>query len=77
MLSLGYAILLVHFLLLAILCLFGLHRLSMVFRWLRYRSRDIEPPQRFDQYPTLTIQVPLFNERFVAERIVSAVAATD
>jgi len=77
MLSLGYAILLVHFLLLSILCLFGLHRLSMVFRWLRYRSRDIEPPQRFDQYPCLTIQVPLFNERFVAERIVRAVAATD
>ncbi len=78
--SLGLIILLVHFALLLVLCLFGLHRLSMVVRW--YRSRHQRKVQaqahasaQFDELPAVTVQIPVFNEKFVAERIIDTVVA--
>lgn len=63
-----------HFLLLSFLCLFGLHRLSMVFRWFSYRNEKSTTPATFSQLPAITVQIPVFNERYVAERIIDAVA---
>lgn len=63
-----------HILLLVILSLFGMHRLSMVLRWFRYRH--IAPPinAQFKSLPTITVQIPLYNEKFVAQRIINACA---
>ena len=77
MLNGSYIVLSLHFLMLGILSLYGLHRLSMVWRWLRYKNTDLPVPQAFKHYPGVTIQIPLFNERLVAERIIHAVAKTD
>lgn len=77
MLNLSYTILALHFFLLGVLSLFGLHRLSMVWRWFKYRNVNFPAPKAFESYPHVTIQIPLFNERLVAERIVRAVAKTD
>jgi len=63
----------VHFILLFILCLFGLHRLSMVFRWFRYRKYEPKIPGKFTQLPKITVQIPLYNERMVAQRIVDSI----
>lgn len=71
------AVLFVHFALLAVLCLFGLHRLSMVFRWFLHKNKPVKPATKFEQLPTVTVQIPLYNERFVAERIVDCIAAID
>jgi cellulose synthase/poly-beta-1,6-N-acetylglucosamine synthase-like glycosyltransferase len=67
----------VHFVLLAMLCLFGLHRLSMVLRWLHYRNSQPIVLSEFKNLPAVTIQVPLYNEWFVAQRAVDTVAALD
>lgn len=72
---LSFTVLGIHFFLLAILCLFGLHRLSMVFRWWYHRHAKPRVSERFDTLPAITVQVPLYNERFVAERVVDAVAS--
>lgn len=71
------AILSIHFAMLLILCVFGLHRLSMVFRWFLHRNDEPEIQQSFEVLPQLTVQIPLYNERLVAQRIVDAVAAFD
>jgi len=63
----------VHFLLLFILCLFGLHRLSMVARWFRYRQHTPKTPKKFNRLPKITVQIPLYNERMVAKRIVDSI----
>ncbi len=63
----------VHFALLFILCLFGLHRLSMVFRWFKYRKFEPKAPEIFDTLPKVTVQIPLYNERMVAKRIVDSI----
>ncbi len=59
----------------AVLAIFSLHRC-----WLLYlnigttRSEATEPPARL---PTVTIQLPIYNERFVAARLLQAVFALD
>jgi len=63
----------VHFALLFILCLFGLHRLSMVYRWFKYRKFEPKAPKAFDTLPKVTVQIPLYNERMVAKRIVDSI----
>ncbi|REL30427.1 glycosyltransferase [Thalassotalea euphylliae] len=66
-----------HFILLLVLSLFGLHRLSMVFRRHKYRDKKPQITQKFDTLPSITVQIPLYNERLVAKRIVDAVADFD
>lgn len=70
---LSIIVLSVHFTLLFLLCLFGLHRLSMVFRWLKHRKIKLPAASVFEQLPKVTVQIPLFNERLVAKRIVDAI----
>lgn len=69
----GSIILAIHFFLLAILSLFGLHRLSMVIRWFRYRNFEPKAPSTFKELPKVTVQIPLYNERLVAKRIVDTI----
>lgn len=70
-------IVVVHFLLLVILSLFGLHRLSMVLRWFKYRKYKPATPENFDILPKVTVQIPLYNERLVAKRIVDSIVLLD
>ena len=69
------AILALHFGLLSVLCLFGLHRLSMVVRWFFHRHSQIKIVQEFADLPYITVQIPIYNEQYVAQRIIDAVAA--
>ncbi len=75
--NLAVIIITIHFSLVAILCLFGLHRLSMVWRWFCYRNVKALIPQPFDSLPKITVQIPLYNELFVAKRVVDIMAALD
>ncbi len=59
---------------LALLGVYGLHRLSLVVR--AGRSRPRVSPVCTD-HPFVTVQLPLFNERAVAERAIAAAAALD
>ena len=56
-----------------ILAFYGLHRYQLV--WLYYRHRKNatkEPPRRFEQLPRITVQLPIFNEQFVIDRLIDA-----
>jgi cellulose synthase/poly-beta-1,6-N-acetylglucosamine synthase-like glycosyltransferase len=59
----------------AVLALFSLHRLSL----LRRAGRTAPPPLLGfpAQFPLVTVQLPVYNERFVAERLLRAVFAFD
>ena len=65
------------FLLLLFLSFTGIHRLSLIFRWLKYRKNLPAANKKFQTLPKVTIQIPLYNERFVACRVVDAMAAVD
>lgn len=54
----------------------------MVLRWLIQRSRPDELDndslaQSFEELPHITVQIPIFNERFVAERAIESAVALD
>lgn len=60
-----------------VFCAFGLHRWSILHLFRRHRRESIEPAGRFAELPRVTVQLPLFNEYFVAARLLEAVAALD
>src|SRR5438128_2331773 len=66
-----WAILIPYFVLLSILSIYGLHRYEMIRGYMKHKKRQESIPQpRFEQLPRVTIQLPLYNERFVVERLI-------
>lgn len=68
-------ILVAYFALLAVLAFYGSHRYLMVYLYKRHQGPDPRPLREFDadQLPVVTVQLPLFNERYVCERLIDAV----
>ncbi len=66
-----------YFVILAILSFYGLHRYIMVFLYHKFRKNVAEPKAAFQELPRVTVQVPTFNEMYVAERIIDAVCSLD
>ena len=58
------------------LSLCGLYSLWLTIGYWRIRRRVPSAPP-VSHYPTVTVQLPLYNERFVVERLLAAVAALD
>ena len=71
------ATLLVYYLVLSLLAFYGAHRVLMV--WLYYRHRRDVPRAAgsLDPLPRVTVQLPIYNEVYVVERLVEAVASMD
>lgn len=60
--------------LLGVLSLFAVHRLRLALAAGRMqKARAVSPPE----WPCVLVQLPLYNERYVAERLIDAVAALD
>jgi cellulose synthase/poly-beta-1,6-N-acetylglucosamine synthase-like glycosyltransferase len=64
---------------LGVLALYGVHRGALLWLYLRHRKEETLPASRFTDadLPTVTVQLPMFNERFVAERLIDATARLD
>ena len=66
-----WALLIPYFGVLAILSVFGLHRFDTIHTYFKHRKKaTTEPARRFAQVPRVTIQLPLYNERYVLERLI-------
>jgi len=62
---------------LVMVSLYGLHRYVIVYLFLRTRNKAPKPAGKFDQLPRVTIQLPMYNERAVARRIIEETARID
>jgi cellulose synthase/poly-beta-1,6-N-acetylglucosamine synthase-like glycosyltransferase len=71
------AIMIPYFLVLLILAAYGLHRYYLVFSFFKNRENVPGPPPAATAWPKVTIQLPIYNERYVIERLVDAVARFD
>ena len=76
------ALLIPYFIVMVVLAFYGIHRYQLV--WLYYRNKKkeahwAEPPARFaeDDLPFVTIQLPIFNEQFVIDRLIDACCRLD
>ena len=56
------------------LAMYGFHRSMLMYLYYRSRGQDPQPKGLFDERPIVTIQLPLFNEMYVAPRLLDAVA---
>ncbi len=68
-----FAVLGLYFLTLVILAVFGLHRYVMVFLYLRHKDRRALPAPLPARLPRVTVQLPLYNEMYVVERLLESV----
>lgn len=71
------ALLAIYYTLLLVLSVFGLHRYALVRLRRKFSGAAIPTPPEPDDWPSVTAQLPLFNEPNVAVRLVDAVAAFD
>jgi cellulose synthase/poly-beta-1,6-N-acetylglucosamine synthase-like glycosyltransferase len=67
-----WAILIPYFGILALLSIYGLHRFETIRTYFKHRKNAVagDPPIRFEHLPRVTIQLPLYNERYVLERLI-------
>jgi cellulose synthase/poly-beta-1,6-N-acetylglucosamine synthase-like glycosyltransferase len=63
-----------YFGVLAVLAAYGLHRWWLLWLLARHRRPGAAPPAPAD-LPRLTVQLPVYNEMYVVERLIDAVAA--
>src|SRR3954452_17375765 len=66
-----------YFFVLIILAIYGWHRYYLVYLYMRYRNQGPHAGPALDPAPVVTIQLPLYNEMYVAERLIDAVCAID
>jgi cellulose synthase/poly-beta-1,6-N-acetylglucosamine synthase-like glycosyltransferase len=66
-----WAMLIPYFTVLGILSIYGVHRYEMIRTYFKHRKNATgESPLRFEVLPPVTVQLPIYNERYVVERLI-------
>src|SRR5262249_26198087 len=56
----------------------GLHRYILVYLYYKKKKNEAkEPAERFSELPCITVQLPIFNEQYVVDRLLQAVTRLD
>src|ERR1700723_2935742 len=71
--SFDTALLIPYFVVMVILAFYGVHRYQLVYRYYRNRKNAVHGPEsHFADLPSITVQLPVFNEQFVVDRLIGA-----
>src|ERR1041385_534032 len=62
-----------YFFVVIILAVYGWHRYYLVYVYMRNRDKQPKATTPLDPMPVVTIQLPLYNEMYVAERLIESV----
>jgi len=72
------ALLVPYFIVLIVLAAYGAHRYWLVYLYYKYKkNKTTEPAAHFDDLPRVTVQLPIFNEQYVVDRLLDAVCRLD
>ncbi len=72
------ALLIPYFAVMIVLAIYGLHRYTLVYLYFKYaKDHRPDPPMHFDELPAVTVQLPIYNEQFVVDRLLEAICAMD
>src|SRR5215471_14901824 len=72
------ALLIPYFVVMIILAGYGLHRYALVYMYYRNRKNGSPAPAgEFAELPRVTIQLPIFNEQYVVDRLVESICKID
>jgi cellulose synthase/poly-beta-1,6-N-acetylglucosamine synthase-like glycosyltransferase len=68
------ALLIPYFIVLILLAGYGVHRYVLVYLYYKHsKNRTTEPAALFEDLPRVTVQLPIFNEQYVIERLLESV----
>jgi cellulose synthase/poly-beta-1,6-N-acetylglucosamine synthase-like glycosyltransferase len=70
-------ILVLYFFVLSILAIYGWHRYYLVYLYMKNKDRAPAPLPELAVLPPVTVQLPIFNEMYVADRLINAVCEMD
>mgnify|MGYP002402598930 FL=1 len=62
---------------LMILFTFGSHGFIMIYYYLKHRHKRDDFSQQLEDYPVVTLQLPIYNEMYVIERLIKTVCEMD
>src|SRR6202047_3200931 len=69
------ALLIPYFIVLILLASYGAHRYVLVYLYNKHKkNRTTEPPAYFPELPRVAVQLPIFNEQFVVERLLDSIS---
>jgi cellulose synthase/poly-beta-1,6-N-acetylglucosamine synthase-like glycosyltransferase len=66
-----------YFFVLSILGIYGWHRYFIVYQYMKNKDRAPGPPPPVDSWPVVTVQLPIYNEMYVVDRLIDAICALD
>src|SRR5260370_5497727 len=66
-----------YFFVLIVLAIYGWHRYYLVYLYMTNRDKEPRPGPPLDPLPVVTVQLPLYNEMYVADRLIEAVCRID
>jgi cellulose synthase/poly-beta-1,6-N-acetylglucosamine synthase-like glycosyltransferase len=66
-----------YFFVLVILAVYGRHRYYLVYLYMKNKDRHPAPDASFEKLPVVTVQLPIYNEMYVADRLIDAVCQLD
>jgi len=69
-------VIVLYFLVVGLLFAYGLNFFYLTFLTLKHSTFKPEPPP-MERWPSVTVQLPIYNEMYVAERLIDAAAALD
>jgi cellulose synthase/poly-beta-1,6-N-acetylglucosamine synthase-like glycosyltransferase len=68
------ALLIPYFIVLILLASYGVHRYVLVYLYYKHRkNRVVEAAGKFEELPRITVQLPIYNEQFVVERLIDSI----
>ena len=68
------ALLIPYFIVLVLLAGYGMHRYVLVYLYYKNKeNRTTEPAACFEELPRVTVQLPIFNEQYVVERLLESI----
>jgi cellulose synthase/poly-beta-1,6-N-acetylglucosamine synthase-like glycosyltransferase len=70
-------ILVLYFFILSILAVYGWHRYYLVYEYMKHRDRVPGPQPLPAELPKVCIQLPIYNEMYVADRLIDACVEMD
>ena len=75
--SLSSLALTAYLVVLSLVCIYGVHRYFLVVLFYSVRRRAAAGDKQFEQLPFVTVQLPMFNEQYVAQRVIEQTCRID
>ncbi len=72
-----YSIVALHLSICVLLAIYGMHRYALVYLYYKYRPNAPRRDACFSERPRVTVQLPMYNEQFVARRVIEAACRID